>query len=64
MKILRACCFPSPVQFPVFVSHQSPLFLVFLQYRFEDVLSGFNTLMISSLKSKEYTLKFGQNVIF
>ena len=42
MKILHACCFPSPVQFLVFVSHQSPLFLVFLQYRFEDILSGFN----------------------
>ena len=27
-------------------------------------MSGFNTLMISSLKSKENTLKFGQNVIF
>ena len=32
--------------------------------KIEDVLSGFNTLMISSLKLKENTLKFGQNVTF
>ena len=30
----------------------------------EDILNGFNTLLISSLKWKENTLKFGQNVIF
>ena len=30
----------------------------------EDVLSDFNTLLISSLKSIQNTLKFGQNVSF
>ena len=32
--------------------------------KIEDVLSGFNTLMISSLNQKKILLKFGQNINF